>query len=77
MIGTGLVAIVDGIVCQMHGIGQWDHWNYPPILFVSGALLMGLLGMIFYISILEEMSTNCPPVLISQLMQIHSTSPIL
>lgn len=41
MIGTGLVAIADGVVCKMHGTGEWDHWGYSPVLFGIGLLLMG------------------------------------
>ncbi|KUL83843.1 hypothetical protein ZTR_06579 [Talaromyces verruculosus] len=43
MIACGAIAIVDGIVCKMHGFGEWDHWGYSPMLVITGLVTMGVL----------------------------------
>ncbi|EED23849.1 integral membrane protein, putative [Talaromyces stipitatus ATCC 10500] len=42
-IASGAVAVVDGFVCKLHGIGEWDHWGYSPMIIVTGLVLMGVL----------------------------------
>ncbi|EGN97306.1 hypothetical protein SERLA73DRAFT_139472 [Serpula lacrymans var. lacrymans S7.3] len=41
--GSG-VALVDGAVCKAQvGKGEWNHWNYAPVLATVGSLLLGAL----------------------------------
>jgi len=41
--GSG-VAFVDGAVCKAQiGKGEWNHWNYAPVLAAVGSVLLGVL----------------------------------
>jgi len=43
LIATSGVAFADGLVCWNQGKGEWNHWNYAPMLIALGSLLLGIL----------------------------------
>lgn len=43
LIAASAVAFADGVVCYMHGKGEWNHWGYAPMLTVVGSVLVGVL----------------------------------
>lgn len=43
LVGCGGVAFVDGVVCKLHGFGEWDHWGYAPMVAAVGLVSFGIL----------------------------------
>ncbi|KAL0959717.1 hypothetical protein HGRIS_011410 [Hohenbuehelia grisea] len=44
LVGTGLVAVVDGAVCKAKaGKGEWGHWIFTPVLVAVGCAVLGAL----------------------------------
>jgi hypothetical protein len=43
LIAASAVAFADGVVCWMHGKGEWNHWGYAPMLTMVGSVLVGVL----------------------------------
>ncbi|KAJ5198863.1 hypothetical protein N7491_000570 [Penicillium cf. griseofulvum] len=42
LLAASSVAFADGVVCWTHGLGQWNHWGYAPMVAVTGSLLLGV-----------------------------------
>ncbi|EJD37901.1 putative integral membrane protein [Auricularia subglabra TFB-10046 SS5] len=34
------VAFADGLICKLHGQGEWGHWSLAPIVAAVGSLLL-------------------------------------
>lgn len=42
-LATGSIAVADGAVCYyIQGTGHWNHWPLSPLIFVVGAMFLGV-----------------------------------
>lgn len=42
LVAASAVAFADGAVCWGHGMGEWNHWGYAPVITGVGSLLLGV-----------------------------------
>ncbi|KAM5444020.1 hypothetical protein MferCBS31731_000537 [Microsporum ferrugineum] len=43
LLGVGVVAFADGVVCAVNGAGEWNHWGYAPVVMAVGLMALGVL----------------------------------